>query len=242
MTPDRSPVELAETVGAVQTRLAKVEDRDDVLTAITELAVERIPGADAAGVTVGRAGRFESVGATDDLVEQVDRIQYDLRSGPCVDAVIQDARFNAGDLREDPRWPVFGRRAHQTTGVTSMLSQRLFVEQDHDLVAALNLYSVTAAAFDAESELTMLVLASVGSFALSAATQAERARHLEVALHSNREIGIAIGVLMSLHKVTRDQAFNLLRLASQGTQRKLAVLAVEVAETGALPELRGTRA
>ena len=40
---------------------------------------------------------------------------------------------------------------------------------------------------------------------------------------------------MAHHQLTRDQAFDLLRLASQRTNRKLADIAREVAETGADP-------
>lgn len=229
--------DLAETLTDIEAGLAGIDDQAKAFAAITELAVRRVPGAESAGVTIGRAGAFHSAGTTDDLVTQVDQIQYALRSGPCVDAAIEDARFTAGDLRTDARWPEFGRRAHEATGVISMLSHRLYVEEERDLVAALNLYSTQLDAFDERSESSALLLATVGSFAVSATTHAERANHLEVALNSSREIGIAIGVLMSLHKVTRDQAFNVLRLASQATQRKLADLAAEVAATGALPQL-----
>ncbi|MCW2658134.1 MAG: hypothetical protein JWR06_2327, partial [Jatrophihabitans sp.] len=53
-------------------------------------------------------------------------------------------------------------------------------------------------------------------------------------LASNRDIGVAIGVLMGLHRVTREQAFDLLRVASQGKHRKLADVARDVADTGSL--------
>ena len=49
------------------------------------------------------------------------------------------------------------------------------------------------------------------------------------------EIGVAMGVLMAKHNITRDQAFGLLRVASQDSNRRLAELAVEVADTGELP-------
>jgi hypothetical protein len=39
---------------------------------------------------------------------------------------------------------------------------------------------------------------------------------------------------MALHKVTREQAFDLLRVASQRLHRKLADIARDVAETGTL--------
>lgn len=58
--------------------------------------------------------------------------------------------------------------------------------------------------------------------------------HLQRALASNREIGAAMGILMIEHKLTGDQAFDLLRRASQHSHRKLASLAAEVAQTGTL--------
>ncbi|MCW2597788.1 MAG: hypothetical protein JWP39_3676, partial [Jatrophihabitans sp.] len=60
----------------------------------------------------------------------------------------------------------------------------------------------------------------------------ERITNLERALASNRDIGVAIGVLMGMHRVTREQAFDLIRVASQGKHRKLADVARDVADTG----------
>lgn len=39
---------------------------------------------------------------------------------------------------------------------------------------------------------------------------------------------------MATHKVTREQAFDMLRIASQNSHRKLRDIAVEVADTGTL--------
>jgi hypothetical protein len=68
-----------------------------------------------------------------------------------------------------------------------------------------------------------------------------RAVNLEIALASNREIGIAIGVLMSLGKVTREHAFDLLRDVSQCTNRKLRDIALDVIETGTIGPLAHRR-
>ena len=56
--------------------------------------------------------------------------------------------------------------------------------------------------------------------------------HLRVALETNRNIGAAIGILMSQHKINQEQAFNLLRTASQHCNRKLRDLALDVIDTG----------
>ena len=61
-----------------------------------------------------------------------------------------------------------------------------------------------------------------------------RATNLVRALESNREIGVAMGILMQRHQVSREVAFDLLRTASQDTNRKLSVVASEVADTGML--------
>ena len=59
--------------------------------------------------------------------------------------------------------------------------------------------------------------------------------NLEIALVSSRRIGAAMGVLMAGHRITDDQAFALLRTASQHNHRKLRDIADEVVLTGALP-------
>jgi AmiR/NasT family two-component response regulator len=58
---------------------------------------------------------------------------------------------------------------------------------------------------------------------------------LEAALGSSREIGMAMGVLMSRGRTSQDEAFDLLRRASQHLNRKLRDVAANVIETGVLP-------
>jgi hypothetical protein len=65
--------------------------------------VRNVPGAQHAGITQGRHGRFTTLAPTDPLVDRTDKIQYELRSGPCVDAIEEDAVFTIADLRTDPR-------------------------------------------------------------------------------------------------------------------------------------------
>jgi hypothetical protein len=62
---------------------------------------------------------------------------------------------------------------------------------------------------------------------------------LRAAITSNREIGIAVGILMSERKITKEQAFDLLRVASQQSNRKLRDLADDVVFTGTMPDGSG---
>jgi AmiR/NasT family two-component response regulator len=62
----------------------------------------------------------------------------------------------------------------------------------------------------------------------------EQISHLEVALATNRRIGIAIGIVMTHHRVTDEQAFELLREKSQAHNQKLHDIAEGVIYTGRL--------
>jgi hypothetical protein len=62
----------------------------------------------------------------------------------------------------------------------------------------------------------------------------DKAANLERGLDSNRRIGIAIGILMSRHQVSADQAFALLKSHSQRRNVKVRELAETVICTGKL--------
>ena len=235
MTLGQSPAGLASLYAEIGRDLAPHRRTADALAAVAGAAAARVPGAEWASITRGRGGSFETVAATDALAYQVDMIQYELGTGPCVDAILQETVFWTGDLDADRRWPEFGRRAVAAAGVRSMLSFRLFLEDEDDgLIAGLNLYSRQKDAFDNDAQTVGTLLATHGALAISAAAARERAAHLQRALLTNREIGVAMGVLMNQHKIVRRQAFDLLRIASQNTNRKLADIAVEVGDTGTL--------
>lgn len=75
----------------------------------------------------------------------------------------------------------------------------------------------------------------VSSKRLSQALAIEQGRthNLESALDSNREIGMAMGIVMARSGCTRDDAFDRLRRASQDGNRKLRDIAADVVLTGA---------
>jgi AmiR/NasT family two-component response regulator len=62
-----------------------------------------------------------------------------------------------------------------------------------------------------------------------------KAEHLQLALDHARDIGAAVGILMSQHRMQQADAFDLLRRTSQDQNRKLYELALDVVRTGELP-------
>ena len=69
-----------------------------------------------------------------------------------------------------------------------------------------------------------------------------RTANLEIALGTNRQIGVAIGILMHQERITETAAFDRLRAASQDLNRKLREVAEEVTLTGRLPDGRSAKA
>ena len=228
---------LIDEFAGVGAKLRGYTDVDEVLADLSHACRRLVPHAEHASTSRRERRGFVTIGATSNVPPRVDRIQYDeLGHGPCVDAILTDNLFNTGDLRTDPRWPDFGRRAAEETGILSMLSFRLFYEDvgSAELMAALNLYAAKPHAFDELDESVLGLVATHGALAVSAAQQRQRADGVTTALQSNRDIGAAMGVLMSHLLITREQAFDLMRIASQRTNRKLRDIADEVLETGSL--------
>ena len=203
------------------------------LEALVAVALERIPGTEAASITTLAGGRFQTPAATDGWVLEADQLQYTLGSGPCVDAILEDTVYRPADLQHDARWPEFGRRVGEEFGVRSMLAFRLHLDVA-DTIAALNLYSRQLGAFDEEAEMVGLLVATHGAAAVNAALNGDRVVNLERALKTNRDIGTAVGILMASHQVTQQQAFDLLAVASQRSNLKLQLVAERVVQSGAL--------
>ena len=204
---------LAGLADAMQlvTRRAAGDDLVSCLGRFVRVASTEVPGAAAASVTAARNGRVRTLASTGD-------------AGPCPDALEDEAAPGRA-------WVV---RADEEAGVRSVLSYRLTVLDHCETIAALNIYSEASDAFTETAVTIGLVLATQGSLLVTAMLASERADHLMRALESNREIGVAMGVLMQRHQLTRLEAFDVLRVASQDANRKLADIATEVADTGIL--------
>ncbi len=233
-TPDG---DLAEAFADIARRLHVESSPKKVHERIGQAAVHTVGGCDHAAISlVYRHRAIDTVGATDDIPHQVDAIQYEVGQGPCLNAIAEHEVFLIDDLAIDERWPRFSRRAAEETGVRSMLSFRLFLEED--VLGALNLYSRKVQAFDEQGYAVGTVLATHAAIAMRGAQERDRGDQLEQALASNREIGMAMGLLMARGLMTEDQAFAVLRRASQHLNRKLHEVAAELIETGQLPRGR----
>jgi ANTAR domain/GAF domain len=198
-------------------------------------AVTVLDGSDRAGIWLARrGGRIQTLAGTDDTVLHLDELQYILGEGPSVDAIRQQRNLLTSDLARDPRWPRYGPEA-AAAGTLSMLSLCMVIEQQ--TYGVLNLYADTANAFGAAERLGP-IFASHAAIALAVARSRDQ---LTQAVESRQVIGEALGVLKERERLTSEQAFDVLRQASQRLNIKLRELAARVAYTGEHPaNLTGT--
>lgn len=207
---------------------------------VVRFAAMAVPETHHCGLTLLRPKHApHTMSSTDEMSRRVDQIQYTLGEGPCLDAAAAETAEIAGQLDTDERWPRFGPRCVEETGVTSMLSIRLaMVGSDQ---AAMNFYSRERDAFG-ELELAVAsIFAPFAALALEHTLREADARNFQTALSSSRQIGTATGILMAQRRITSDEAFALLRRASQHLNRKLRDVAEEVERTGDLPVRAASR-
>jgi hypothetical protein len=226
-------VELSREFATLGAELHGDGDNEAALRRLVELAVKHVDGCGWASITVLRGGQGHSLAVSDPVAEQVDQLQYQLAQGPCVAAAEDATDYLLFDVDTETRWPRFCRAAAAQSPVRSVLAFRLAASR----AVALNLYADRPGAFSPDA-VDMATIYAAHASSLVALSEAEaHAINLEAALESSRVIGIALGVLMSARKVTQEQAFTLLRIASQNLHRKLRLVAAEVVETGTLPDL-----
>jgi len=100
--------DLIEVFTVLSRTLAEDESVHDTLQSILALALRLVPGCTAASVTVlDEQGKPGTIAATDDETRELDRRQYLLQDGPCLDAARRQ-QVNRWTLAEaEQHWPDF---------------------------------------------------------------------------------------------------------------------------------------
>jgi ANTAR domain/GAF domain len=199
-------------------------DLDETLAQITAAAVEVLPEVRYASISLMHAdGRLETIAPTDTFLVQVDAAQYDLREGPCYEAVVNESHFISPDLAADPRWPRYSRVA-VSAGIHAQAGLHLYNAKRCN--AALNLF--------ADQPGALADLDGLGElFSHQAAMALDYARHighLEEAARSRQLIGTAVGIVMERFDLDDARAFGFLARLSSTQNTKLRVVAERLIE------------
>jgi GAF domain-containing protein len=214
--------------------LASQPDPDAVAARIVEqiVAVVGCPWTAMLRLNSDGSLRFAARSAAGPL-DRLERIVAETGEGPAPAVLLGGDRVLVEDVDGERRWPVWRRRVLAETPVRSALGFPLYLEGAP--LGAITMYAPEPRFFTADCVEIAAVYADHAAVALSRVSDRVAAENLRAALRTNREIAMAIGILMNAHRLTKDQAFDLLRVASQHRHRKLHDLADEVVLTGQLP-------
>ena len=228
-------VQALERLGSLSLRQVSM---DELLHTIADLTKTVMPGNPEASVMLVVKDHPSTVASTGELATNLDEAQYDRGHGPCLHAARTGELTEIADMRTDSRWPDYTPRAAER-GALSSLSVPLGIDEDEQVAGAINIYAREPNAFD---EASRTAATRFGPYAAVAAGNLhayqgarDRADNLQAALVSRGVIDQAKGILMDRHKLTADQAFQVLAQMSMKTNRKLHAVADELVHTGDLP-------
>jgi GAF domain-containing protein len=215
---------LVEALAAAARLMNTTSTTDEALDLIVHAAQNSLAGIDHVGVSVvHKDGLITTEAATDDLVRQVDALQYELREGPCVSAITTQTPVVAIERgHKQDVWPRYVA-ASERLGVRSQLGLLLFA--DHRTLGALNLYSTSTDVLDPEIVHLAELFAAHAAMAMGKVRTVEQ---LHEGMHARQIIGQAVGILMERHDLTEDRAFAFLSRASQTSNIKLRDIAQEL--------------
>ena len=213
----------------------------EVLGDIVAIAARGIPGAEASSITLLRAEKAFTAAHSGEMALAADELQYAHGYGPCMDAGRGGVLLRIDDMRTETRWPDYVAHVLTATPVLSSLSVPL--PYQGSAIGALNNYSTKPAAFASPESLragtdVAEVIAVAVANADAHAQLFDQARNMRVAMESRAVIEQAKGVLMAQRHVDAEQAFEILRDASQRYNRKLRDIAVGIVESAQASPLR----
>jgi GAF domain-containing protein len=177
--------ELREAFAALTQFFIGAQTLDETLLRVAEMSNRAVPAAAFVGITLMSGGRPQTTVFTDPVAPEIDAAQYDTGEGPCLHAFRTGNVVPVDSTRVDARWPAFSAACVEHE-IFSTLSIPLTV--DTVTHGALNLYSTTEQAFDAEQAETAALFGAQAAIVLANAVAYWGARahaeQLEQALNS----------------------------------------------------------
>ena len=204
--------ELAAVFARVSGLLLSTETVNTVLELVTALAKETVADTEGAGVTLlDERGDRVTAAATDALVSDADRLQYEHDEGPCLAAWERRTLVRVDDLTSEDRWPRWAPAA-AGIGMRAVLSVPL-VAGDEGL-GALKVYSRHPGAYGDRDEHLLTMLGAHAAVLLANVRSHEDAKRVSDELRDSMRdrdvVNMAKGVLMAREATDERTAFLLL--------------------------------
>lgn len=224
----------AQALRALSRFLISETSMGDTLLKVSQITTDALPAAEMAGIAVlGEDGKPTTGIFTDQKAPEIDTAQYESGNGPCLDAWRTGRVVRLDDMTLAAQdYPEFARLA-QTYGVESTLSLPLMAGARG--LGALNLYARRPHGFTEEDEVVGMDLATAAAIVLANASAyweaSQLSEQLTQAMKSRAVIEQAKGILMARSPhLGPDEAFDLLRKASQRENVKLREIAQRIVD------------
>lgn len=234
--------DIAEDFERLVDLIGGTEDIKSVLDGLTTFAAASMTSTTGTSiecaVTLHRRKRSATIGGSSGSAVMLDRIEQSLGDGPCVEALETGVPVLLGDVSSDPRWPEY-RKALSAAGIASALGVPMKLEEDAG--AVLDFFAPASGIFSERAVSEAVRFADMAGKALRLAIRIasadQRARNLKAAMDTRTAIDLACGIIMAQNQCGKDQAFDLLRSASNSRNQKLNDLAQSLVDrfTGSQP-------
>jgi GAF domain-containing protein len=223
--------ELATILSSLAVSMLTERSLTDSLRGLVRVAARLMPNCSGGSIAMLVDGRPTTVAFTDQVVLELDLVQYDLSEGPCLTA-IGGEMIRVAHLAHDERFPHFAVGAADQR-IQSTLSTP--IRDGSGVIGTLNLYSRTVDGFDGHDEDTALVVVGEAAVVIAGSKLYASAANVRNRLQSDSdeasELAVAEGVLMTLYECSAAQARVLIERAADTTGTRLIDAARRVVES-----------
>jgi len=221
--------------------IAGMDDIKSVLDDLTGFAAATMTSATGepieCAVTLHRRKRTVTIGGSSGRAVVLDRIEQSLGDGPCIEALETGVPVLLGDVSSDRRWPEY-RTALAAAGITTSLG--IPMKLDDDGGAVLDFFAPVGGIFSEQAIADGVRFGEMAGKALRLAVRIasaeQRAENLRAAMDTRTVIDLACGIIMAQNKCNKDEAFHVLRSASNTRNQKLNELAEALVNRFSGPE------
>jgi GAF domain-containing protein len=229
---------LLETLAGFAENLTRGYAIGDVLHDLAS-QVPEVLGVVGAGVTLTHDGRVHFVTAPIEAIAETERLQDELQSGPCMDAVATAQPVTVYDLETDEwfsRWPEYVGQA-RAAGLRAAAGVPMLAAGQ--AIGAINLYDTRPRAWSSDDLHVAGILAAMATSYLLHASALQQQRRtseqLQQALSTRVIIEQAKGTLAAARGASVDEAFGVMRKYARDHNRRIHDVADAVVNQGLRP-------
>jgi GAF domain-containing protein len=177
---------------------------------------------------------LRNAAVSDSRLEQLESLQVEHGTGPCITAYQEKELISCDDLLEEDRWPDFSADA-VAAGLRAVLVSP--IPYASDSVGVVAVFSAKPHPWTPEGELALMSFTDLAALAIATTMQSEErgelAGQLQRALDSRVLVEQAKGVLIGRDGSNPRQALEKLRSQARGSRRRLSDVAAEVVRDAA---------